>query len=533
MAKANRKNLSFFTWAFLILAFVFLALGLGTLGNVNGVGKSYELLAAQDKQVFGVVFELKNPEKKLKDGTTETVYLRLHEVYVNMGAIYTEAGSQAVTLRLNRSTSGRGTQAEKLTFNTGSSYQYDTRLNNLLPESLTEEELEKQKLSAAIDSDLGNWITPFSEKIQNGKYDVDRYYYYRISAPEKGVLVNEVVFVGEVLTGSGGEGTGEYRVVPTSVYYATPLTDESREAAIDRAHALIDCQNLPSSSQSSFFRYGKEEVAMAMTVAQMSLGNTFGADNVYYGDTVYNSLGTSLVAFGTVIFGNSPFGLRFFPMLASFGVLVIGFFFAKKLFGSDKAGFAFALLYALCNFSFGLGHLGTPLMIGVFFLVASLYCCYLYYANGIGNAGIKDCLPLALSGLCGAAAICVNGAMLIPVLGVVALFALGLVKQLQERRAVLDAAIEEAEAEETAETAEQSVSVAAEAAQTDEPTGKAKVAKVLSDYRRKDAVAPAAFFTTLVIGALLFSLLFLLPVYYVAVKLYDTPAALAANVFYL
>lgn len=518
MAKFRLKKPSFFTIAFFVLAFVFLALGLGTLGNVHGVGKSYELMTMQDSNAFEVIFQVKNPEKKAKGGGTDTVYCNLHEVYVNLGAIYTEAGKTA-EIRLNRSSSSSS-------FNSGDNYRYTTKLYNLLPETP-----EEGKESTAVNGDIGNWITPFSEKIRSGNYSVSTYQYYKLTAPSGNLLVNEIVFVGEILTGSGGEGTGEYCVLPATVYKTTPLSNESNDQAKARAQALIDSQHMPSSSQSSFFRFGEEEVATVMTVTQMGLGNTFGASNVYYGDTVYNSLGTSLVAFGTVIFGTSPFGYRFFPMLASFGVLVLGFFLAKSVFKSDKAGFAFALVYALCNFSFGFGHLGTPLMIGVFFLVASLYGAWLFYANGMKKGGLTDALPLVLSGLCGAAAICTNGAMIIPVAFIVALFALGLVKQIRARRAALDVAIEEAEAEE-AGTVVARTDEAAEGEQA-APTGKQKVAAVLAEYRRKNTVALAAFFTSLIVGALLFSLLFLLPVYYVAIKIFDNPASPTSNIFYL
>ena len=522
MKKTDRKKPSFFMSAFFVLALIFLAFGLGTLGSVQGVGKPYEMMKSGNDE-FSVVFRLENPKKELKAGGTETTYMRYRKVYLNLGGIYAEEDATA-TLRLNWGTS---TSSSSLS---SSSREMNAKFENVLPEKV-----EDGKESTAVKADFGNWIEPFGSKLTTTEYAVSTYPYFKLTIPKKdgqpsvNVLINEIVFVGEVLTGSGGEGTGEYRVIPASVYSATLLSNESTAQAKARASALVDCQYMPTLAQSSFFRYGGEEIAMTMTLAQMRLGNTFGTGNVYYGDTVYNSFGTSLLAFGTLIFGSSPFGLRFFPMLASFGILVIGFFFAKKLFGSEKAGFAFALVYALCNFSFGFGHLGTPLMIGVFFLFASLYCCWLFYANGLARAGAKDAAPLAVSGLCGAAAVCVNGAMIIPVAGVAGLFVLGLMRQLKERRVALDLAIEEAEAEEAGTAPVAQVAEGGEA----EPTGKEKVARVLSDYRRKNTVAPAAFFTSLIIGGLLFSLLFLLPVYYVAIKLYDNPASPTSNIFYL
>ena len=168
----------------------------------------------------------------------------------------------------------------------------NAKFENVLPDKV-----EDGKESTAVKADFGNWIEPFGSKLTTTEYAVSTYPYFKLTIPKKdgqpsvNVLINEIVFVGEVLTGSGGEGTGEYRVIPASVYSATLLSNESTAQAKARASALVDCQYMPTLAQSSFFRYGGEEIAMTMTLAQMRLGNTFGTGNVYYGDTVYNSFG--------------------------------------------------------------------------------------------------------------------------------------------------------------------------------------------------------------------------------------------------
>ncbi len=520
MKKSRFKNLSAYLIAFLALAFVFLAFGLGTLGSAVSTGKSYELFtSSKEDENPNVVFRLSNPVSKKADGSTETTYLTLKHVYVNVGTLYGSAGKD-VSIRLNRGTSSNSSSSS-------SSYQWTAMLENLTPAPV-----EEDKKSTAVKDAQFNWVAPFDEQIVKNSadgYKVQSYSYYRLTAPSNNILVNEIVFVGEKLTSSNGEGTGEFYVIPAQVYSATPYNHETNESAKRRAGALIDKQKMPNTAQSSFSRLSPEESAIMASIAEMRLGNTYAEKNVYHGDTVYNTLGTSVLALGTLIFGMSPFGLRFFPMLASFGVLVLGYFFAKALFKSEKAGFAFALVYALCNFSFGLGHLGTPLMLGVFFFVASLYACYSFYARGMKTAHVLSALPLIVSGLCGAAAICVNGAFLIPVLGVVGLFAAGIVRQRKARRYYLDLAIEEAEAEERALADRRG-------SRTEElpaPKGKEKVVAVLTEYRNKTAVAAASFATSLIVGALFFSLVFLVPMYYLAVKLFDNPASPQMNIFLL
>lgn len=493
MTKNKKNKLSFFMLAFLVLAFVFLAIGLGTLGSVKGTGKAYELYASEKgKDNFSVVFKLSDIVEKDEKGTEKSrKNLRIKDAYVNIAVLYSEEGEDVVmTLRRGGSSNPTSTSAN---------YQYKATVENLVapPPAETEEGKEPPVRTAVTDA-VFNWTTPFHELFTKGNdYNrVSSYQYYKLFVESRNVLINEIVFVGEVLKeGSTTETTGETVVVPVTVESATVLNNESPEEAKARAGAMLDAQAIPSDVQSSFFRFGEEEVYSMMTIAEMRENNPINGSNVYHGDTVYNSFGTSLLAFGTVIFGMSPFGLRFFPMLASFGVLVVAFFFAKALFGSDKAGFAAALLYALCNFSFGLGHLGTPLMLGVFFAFASLFVAYRFFAFGIKKANVLHALPLAAGGLCGAAAICVNGAFVLPVAGVAGLFVAGLICMQKQRAAALEPAIAAYEEELASlpppkEGKEASVPMPA----------KEELQGILRDYGKKSTVAPASFFAGLLIG---------------------------------
>lgn len=519
MTKNNKNKLSLFTIAFLTLAFVFLAIGLGTLGSVKGTGRAYELYASgKDQDNFSVVFKLSDIVEKDENGAEKSrKNLRIKDCYVNIAVLYSNEGED-VTMVLRRGGSSNPTS-------TSSNYQYKTTIENLVaPAPVEPEEGKEPPARTAVTDAVFNWVTPFHELFQKGN-DYNRvrsYEYYKLFVESRNVLVNEVVFVGEVLKeNSNTETTGEIVVIPATIESATPLNTESPAEAKERAGALLDAQYIPGTAQSSFFRFGQEEVYSMMTIAEMREGNPVNGSNVYHGDTVYNSFGTSLLAFGTVIFGMSPFGLRFFPMLASFGVLVLTFFLAKAMFGSDKAGFAGALLYALCNFSFGLGHLGTPLMIGVFFTVSALFCAYRFFAFGMKKVNVSQTLPLVLGGLCGAAAICVNGALVLPVAGVAGLFIAGLVRLQKQRSAELEPAIEAYEKELA------SLPPIEETKEGDEPPAPAKEALqgILHDYRRKCTVAPAAFFTSLIVGAMLLSLLFVLPVHLTASKLYRLSGA--------
>lgn len=485
------KKLSGTVKVFWVIAAVFLIIGLGTLGSVQSTGKSYELPSQQsgDEKTPGIVLSLSAPNGYTSSNIT------IKNVYINVGAVYNDIGSTA-TIQLYRA---------------ASSTSFVTSTSLVLSNGY---EVVAEGAEAKADGDANyNW-TNFT--VPSGGWRLSTYGYYKIVAKNSNVLINEIVFVGVDNTLS--ESEQKPILVPATVHANSVLIDPdtgaiSNDAALNAASAVVDSQHIPSMSQSSFFRYGEEEAYSLRSVSEMRAGASYYNYNIYNGDKVYNALGTDILALGTLIFGMSPFGLRFFPMLASFGILVLGFSLVKKLFG-EKAGLIFAVLYVLCGVSLSLGHLGTPLTIGLFFLLASVSCCYRFYQNGMKKQTFGSAQPLVWSGIFGAAAICVNGAYLIAVLGVVALFIAGMIRQKRSLRARLDVAIEEAEAEE-----------AAPAEESAEPVGKRKVADILNESHYKNTVAPAMFAAFLVLGTVVLTMLSVLPLYFTYAKLYSSPAS--------
>ena len=63
----NMRKLSKYFIAFLAIAFVFLAIGLGTLGSVATTGKSYCLMTpTNENEDPNVIFRLTNPKDEEK-----------------------------------------------------------------------------------------------------------------------------------------------------------------------------------------------------------------------------------------------------------------------------------------------------------------------------------------------------------------------------------------------------------------------------------------------------------------------------------
>ncbi len=506
MEKTTGKHSWFNKWfiAFLAIAIVFLAVGLGTLGSAAGFGKTFELKTERDESAFNVVVQLtrRGTEKYTEDGEEKerSYTLNVTSIYLNIAEVYAEAGTPGV-LRMEY---GSGSTSFS------SSRRMDVELENFFTAEAPAAAAEEEQLPVCEDA-LFRWVHPFDETLSNW---TTSHTYVRFTAMTHDILINEIVFVGQKLVDS--KPTGEYMVVPAEVYSATPNTLEAPDDAKLRAQeALFDAQEIPSEVQSSYYNFTQDELYTLSTLAEMRRGeyDEAHASADYHVEGVYGSLGTDLIALGTLIFGTSPFGLRFFPMLASFGVLVFGYLFVKQLTKSDKAGVVFAVLYALCNLSLAFAHVGNPLMIGLFFFVASLCLCHRFYANGMQKMGLVSALPLIFSGLCGAAAICVNGAYLIPVAGIVALFVCGMIRQQKARRYYLDAVIQAAEAPEAGEEEKQAVGA------------------VVQEYRMKNIGACVSFGLTLVLGSILFAVLFAIPLYAPYLRLYTT--ASAADIFTL
>ena len=490
MKKNFWKNATKYFRAFLILALAFLAIGLGTLGSVISTGDSFVLTAKQegDAKEPDLVFHLSMPQS----ASSSNIYVK--KILVNTGAVYAPAG-ESTEIRIGRSTKATSS------FNT----TYALTVPSVYTAATEKEE--------AIVNAPYNWLTFDVTDISENGWSLRTYPYYCFFARSSSVCINEVLFVAENNSLSDKERT--------PILLSAELDDasvirraegESKAEALERASAVLDSQHLPSLTSSSFDSFSEEEAYSLMTIREMRAGGSYVTGDTYLADTVYNALGTDILALGTLIFGMSPFGLRFFPFLAAFGVLVLGYLLVRDLAKSERAGFIFAVLYALSAAFLAAGHLGTPLMLGVFFFVASVCFCHKFYAKGMKTADFKGASPVILSALFAALAVCTNGVWLIPAVGVIALFAAGMVRQKKAKEYYLAKAEEMPEAPASAEEGD--------AAPAPSPRQ-----RVEAEYRRKDRAAIASFTVVFLIGTLLLSLLAVIPAYLPYVRVFGDPAA--------
>lgn len=526
MANKQSKKKSLATRIILIVALVFLVIGMSTLGSFYSAGDAYELKTqGNSAETPTVIFRLTNPSTTDEHGHSATQYLRLKHIYVNIGAAYIAEG-ETTTIRAEVAASTTGSVSN--------SRRFDYTLGNFV--SATEAGAQEDG------EEYPNVYYSWQDMVpaDSDGWSISSYRYVRLTARDANVLLNEVVFVGEVMasSASNAEGTGEIVVIPATIESATPLMGETEEEAAVRAAALLDSQVMPSLNSFRMNKLSDEETLSMMTIREMYTGAEYGEGNIYTGERVYGSVGEEILALGTLIFGMSPFGLRFFPMLAAAGALVCGAFLARRIAKKDAAGIIFAVLFALACAPLALGGLGTPLMIGVFFFLLSVNSCHYFYANGMRTEKFASALPLLVSGLAGALAILTHGAYLVPMVGVVALFACGMVRMRRARRVYLDKAIAEVEAEETA-PAEPAEAPAPSAPAPEEDARPAlsparrKVAAVAAEYRNKTSIALVTFLGALVVGAFVLGLILATPMYFTWLKLFDNPASPSMNIIAL
>ena len=526
MANKQSKKKSLATRIILIVALVFLVIGMSTLGSFYSAGDAYELKTqGNSAETPTVIFRLTNPSTTDEHGHSATQYLRLKHIYVNIGAAYIAEG-ETTTIRAEVAASTTGSVSN--------SRRFDYTFGNFVSAT----EAGAQEDGEEYPSIYYSWQDMIPA--DSDGWSISSYRYVRLTARDANVLLNELVFVGEVMasSASNAEGTGEIVVIPATIESATPLMGETEEEAAARAAALLDSQVMPSLNSFRMNKLSDEETLSMMTIREMYTGAEYGEGNIYTGERVYGSVGEEILALGTLIFGMSPFGLRFFPMLAAAGALVCGAFLARRIAKKDAAGIIFAVLFALACAPLALGGLGTPLMIGVFFFLLSVNSCHYFYANGMRTEKFTSALPLLVSGLAGALAILTHGAYLVPMVGVVALFACGMVRMRRARRVYLDKAIAEVEAEETA-PAEPAEAPAPSAPAPEEDARPAlsparrKVAAVAAEYRNKTSIALVTFLGALVVGAFVLGLILATPMYFTWLKLFDNPASPSMNIIAL
>lgn len=484
--KALWTNASKFARAAFLVVLVFLIAGLCTIGSVSSTGRAYRAFPEQEA-VFYLDYQGGN---------------RLDEIWINVGSVYTEIGEDA-TLTMNYATVP-SSSASSISW-TGTSRLGDFVFGNIY--------------SASGDGFSGanyNWVrvADLANEEAGTSAPSTSYSLIRIRTEEE-MLINEVAFIDT----EGNRIPAYVTVEDVSEAYGnwssrTALRDAIRNNPDDLVYAS-DSRFMPRQGDSVRSRFTEDEMYSLMQIDNVFLGGQVFEGSVYNIDSDSGPLSVLILSLGVLIFGVSPFGLRFMPLLFTAALVALAYFFGKDVFKSDAFGLLFAALFASGGLALTVGRLGLSLSVSAFFVVLSFFFMYKFYARGVSSERpVHTGLSVLFSGLAFAFAFAVDPKMLFAGLAVLALFILGAVRHHRAvayekrklRKAMSDAnavAETEAEMQENLDRYERD-----EAALTAE-----------SGYRTK--LIYAFFFVSFIVGTVLAVMLSSLASYYSYVRFYE------------
>lgn len=497
------------TKAAAILVLAFFVVCACTIGGFNSPGKAYYAQAGSD-----IVFYLDyDSEKPSEQG-------RLGAVYVNVGAVYEPIGSD-VKLTFRRSSMSSSTWL--------TSYMTAQPLGNVYSAG-----------GEGISGANYNWVKLLDYTQEGSDTISTSYRLVRLTVPSD-MLINEVVFVdmeGDVIhavvnaaeareligesnwnTVKGGRTVGDY------------FRSNDRQSALGAfgdPGRLVDAQNKYTQGSTIYSNFTQDEMYTLMQIDNILLGSRL-PDGTFNADTDSGPLSVLFPLLGTLIFGKSVFGLRIFSVLFAAATVALVYFFGRRLFGKEGFAFLAAALFAGGGLALTVGRLGLAFAPTAFFMLASYYFMYKFFADGISaeRPAKSACGSILASGIFFALAFAADPKTIVVAVGVLALFVLGAVKQAKGHSAAQRAVRQEMLDKNAAESSEQVMRANIEAGEREE-------AALRADQAYKNKLTYLLFVLGFVVASLVVVMLAALPSYFAYVKLYDpNPANASVGIFSL
>ena len=361
------KKITKFGWAFIVAFAIFFVTGLCSLGCVRSTGDSF-LMRAQKTVYYNVT---------LKSGES------LDAVYINFGSLYVEPGEN-VTVTVKYSTA--------TTTGVFASFGSAVAVGNVYSET------GKSGVNY-------NWLKIASEQ---NKKSVKR---ISVETTEN-VQCNEIVCL---------NADGER--LPLSV------NNQSTDYYTSEIEKSLDAQKSFSNKANAYYNYTQEEIYYK-TAVDTAFGNINHAENTYLLDGNYNFLATLLFAGSSAVFGGSVFALRLPAFLATSAMAVFFFLSLKELTKKDKYAFFGTLFFLLFGLAFSVGRTANGSVFVASALMGSLYFMVRFFSRGISSKAIvKGSMNVFLSGIFASIALATDLWSVLPVAGILTLFAFGLRRQ--------------------------------------------------------------------------------------------------------
>lgn len=389
-----------FAKAAFILVLVFLVAGLATIGSAAAPGKAYR--AVPDGQV---VFYLDYQDGK-----------GLDEIWVNVGSVYTEIGSDTdITFNYASVPSSSASSISWSSVNRLGSVTF----GNIYSQS-----------GEGLSGENYNWFRFADLKSETTSNPLSTSYRLIKLETDAEMLVNEVIFIdedGKIIPAY--VTADDVRAVYGSNYDSRTAMADAFRIQPESATALVDAQGSLRAGNAAWFDFTEDEMYTLMQVDNLSLGRQVYEGSVYNIDSDSGPLSVLLVSLGVLMFGKSPFGLRFMPLLFTAALVALAYFFGKELFGKDGFGLLLSGLFAAGGLALTVGRLGLTFSISAFFVLLSYFFMYRFYARGVSSEKpVGTALSVLLSGLAFAFAFAVDPKTVIAGIGTLVLFVFGAVR---------------------------------------------------------------------------------------------------------
>lgn len=476
-----------FAKAAFILVLAFLIVGACTIGGFSSTGKSYRASPSQT-----AVFYLDYQDGK-----------GLDEIWINVGSIYTKAGSDTdITFNYASVPSTSATSISWSSVNRIGTVAF----GNIYSQS-------GKGLSGAN----YNWIRFADLENSENKTSALSTSYRLIKLEVKAeMLINEVVFIDEAGKVIPAYATAEEaKAVYGSGWDSRPALGDAFRIAPADAKNLFDSQGSLQKGDAAYFDFTQDEAYSLMQIDNIFLGGKVLKGSVYNIDSDSGPLASLLMSLGVLVFGKSAFGLRIVPLLFTAALVALAYFFGKELFKSDAFGLLFAGLFAAGGLALTVGRLGLSYPMTAFCVVLSYFFMYKFYAKGISSERpVYTALSVLFSGISFAFAFALDAKALIAAIGVAVLFVLGAVKQHRAQKYGENKLRQEMSEKNLTEPSEEIMKLNIAEYET-----KSSAFAAQSAYKNK--LAYLFFFVSFILGTVLVTLLSALPSYFSYVKYYE------------
>ncbi len=369
------KNSKLTEKLFLIFAIIFAFSSFFTLGNFNSLGKSYFVKASlEDKQEIEFKLNFDDDQKTLS------------AIYINYGVIYEPIGSE-VAIQVSKRQNSLGTW-------TNAGVGSTTILN--LKKVDDEGNVDERSLSNY------NWTPLFEDLTLSSTYTSYRF----ILTCD--MVVNEIAFV-------ANNGT---------------TVDCKLSRGDKNASKMIDSPKSFNKKKSSYYRFTEDEIYSLIQVDNILNSGKLQSDNAIIINKAFNSLGGLILLVGTFIFGRSTFGLRFIPFLFSFGLFILIYKFASRLFKDNKYGMVGGLIYVFSTLPFTIFRLGNLTSTVAFLTLLAFYFAFKFFSYGVrASSSSSDFSNIVYSGIFVSLALCISTKVLFAYGALLFIIGWGLVRQ--------------------------------------------------------------------------------------------------------